>query len=92
MVWAGPGEVEGQSSSRKRWAEMINNVILVDFGTNCLSCVGKREWCQAFGSKVFVIPVPKKRGQGLCVTDDFCGISVVSVHVPYKTMCMIVKE
>ena len=88
----GPREVEGQSSSRKRWTEMINNVILADFGMNCLSCVEKREWCQAFGSKVFVIPVTKKRGQGLCVTDDFCGISVVSVHVPYKTMRMIVKE
>ena len=27
-----------------------------------------------------VIPVPKKRGQGPCVTDDYCDISVVSVH------------
>ena len=37
-----------------------------------------------------VIPVPKKRSKGLCVTDDFRGISLVSV--PYKATCMIVKE
>ena len=37
-----------------------------------------------------VIPVLKKRSRGPCVTDDFCGISFVSV--PYKAMCMIVKE
>ncbi len=37
-----------------------------------------------------VIPVPKKRSKGLCVTDDFRAISLVSV--PYKTVCMIVKE
>ena len=37
-----------------------------------------------------VVPVPKRRSKGLCVTDDFRGISLVSV--PYKAMCMIVKE
>ena len=37
-----------------------------------------------------VIPVPKKRSRGLFVMDDFRGIS--SVTVPYKGMCMIVKE
>ena len=37
-----------------------------------------------------MIPVPKKRSKGPCVTDDFRGISLVSV--PYKAMCMIVKE
>ena len=47
-----------------------------------------------------VIPVPKKdkgvRGgskggsKGPCVTDDFRGITLVSL--PYKAMCMIVKE
>ena len=37
-----------------------------------------------------VIPVPKKRSKGPCVTDDLSGISLVSV--PYKAMCMIVKE
>ena len=37
-----------------------------------------------------MIPVPKKRSRGPCNTDDFRGISLVSV--PYKAMCMIVKE
>ena len=37
-----------------------------------------------------VIPVPKKRSKRPCVTDDFRGISLVSV--PYKAMCIIVKE
>ena len=37
-----------------------------------------------------VIPVLKKRSRGLCNTDDFRGISLVSV--PYKALCMIVKE
>ena len=37
-----------------------------------------------------VIPVPKKRSKGPCVTDDFRGISFMAVL--YKTMCTIVKE
>ena len=37
-----------------------------------------------------MIPVPKKRSKGPCVTDDFHGISLV--FVPYKAMCIIVKK
>ena len=39
------------------------------------------------GESVAFGPCPSK---GPCVTDDFRGISLVSV--PYKAMCMIVKE
>ena len=37
-----------------------------------------------------MILMPKKRSRGPCNTDDFRGISLVSV--PYKALCMIVKE
>ena len=39
---------------------------------------------------IWKLSVGKRRSKGLCVTDDFRGISLVSV--PYKAMCMIVKE
>ena len=38
-----------------------------------------------------IVPVPKKRSRdtGVCVTDDFRGISLTSVA--YKAMCAIVQ-
>ena len=68
--------------------EVINNVILVDFW------YVKLHWREGMVPSIWKqgvgIPVPKKRSKGPCVTDDIHGISLVSV--PYKAMCMIVKE
>ena len=68
---------------------MISNVILVD----CWYELFKLCWegmVPSIWKQSVVIPVPKKRSKGPCVTDDFRGITLVSI--PYKTMCMIVKE
>ena len=37
-----------------------------------------------------IVPIPKKRSNGVCRTEDFQGISLVSVA--YKTMCSIVQQ
>ncbi len=37
-----------------------------------------------------IVPIPKKRSNGVCRTEDFRGISLVSVA--YKTMCSIVQQ
>ena len=34
------------------------------------------------------VPIPSKRGVGVCKMDEFRGISLVSI--PYKTMCSII--
>ena len=40
--------------------------------------------------KGIVVPVLKKKGMGICETDKFRGISLVSVV--YKMMCSLVQE
>ena len=35
-----------------------------------------------------IVPIPKKRGGGVCKVNEFQGISLVSV--PYKAMCSII--
>ena len=55
-------------------------------------------WCWRSGMipsewrRSIIVPVPKKRsrGTGVCVTDDFRGISLTSVA--YKAMCAIVTS
>ena len=37
-----------------------------------------------------VVPVPKTRDKGVCSTEEFCGISLVSVV--YKAMCLISRK
>ena len=66
------------------------SVILVDFWHEWFKLCWKEGMVPSIWKQSVVIPVPKKRSKGPCVTDDFCGISLVSVS--YKTMYMIVKE
>ena len=37
-----------------------------------------------------VVLVPKTRDKGACRTEEFCGISLVSVV--YKAMCLVIQE
>ena len=37
-----------------------------------------------------MVPVPKKKGKGICEVDNFCSIALVSVV--YKVMCSVVQE
>ena len=37
-----------------------------------------------------MVPVPKKRRQGACVTDNFRGVSLLSVV--YRAICIIIQE
>ena len=69
---------------------MMNNVRLVDFWYELFKLCWKEQMVPSIWKQSVVIPVPMKRSQGPCVADDFRGISAVSV--PYKTMCMIMKE
>ena len=39
-----------------------------------------------------VVPVPKKKGKGICEVDNFRGIAVVSVLVVYKLMCSMAQS
>ena len=91
VVWA-LGRLKGKVAPGKDGltAEMINNVILVDFWYELFKLCWKEGMVLSIWKQSVVIPVPKKRSKGPCVTDDFRGISLVSV--PYKAMCMIVKE
>ena len=69
---------------------MMNNVRLVDFWYELFKLCWKEQMVPSIWKQSVVIPVPKMSSKGPCVTDDFHGISAVSV--PYKTMCMIMKE
>ena len=91
MVWA-LGRLKGKAAPGKDGltAGMINNVILVDFWYELFKLCWKEGMVPSIWKQSVVIPVPKKTSKGPCVTDDFRGISLVSV--PYKAMCMIVKE
>ena len=91
VVWA-LGRLKGKAAPGKDGltAEMINNIILVDFWHELFKLCWKEGMVPSIWKQSVVIPVPKKRSKGPCVTDDFRGISLVSV--PYKAMCMIVKE
>ena len=37
-----------------------------------------------------IVPIPKKRSNGVCRTEDFRGILLASVA--FKTMCSIVQQ
>ena len=69
-------------------AEMIYSKVLVDFW-HCLF-----NWCWNNGMipserrRSAVVPIPKKRGSGVCKTDEYHGISLVSLA--YKAMCGII--
>ena len=91
VVWA-LGRLKGKAAPGKDGltAEMINNIILVDFWHELFKLCWKEGMVPSISKQSVVIPVPKKRSKGPCVTDDFRGISLVSV--PYKAMCMIIKE
>ena len=39
-----------------------------------------------------MVPVPKKKGKGICEVDNFRGIAVVSVLVVYKLMCSMAQS
>ena len=91
VVWA-LGRLKGKAAPGKDGltAEMINNIILVDFWHELFKLCWKEGMVPSIWKQSVVIPVPKKRSKDPCVTDDFRGISLVSV--PYKAMCMIIKE
>ncbi len=86
------GRLKGKADPEKDGltAEMMNKVILVDFWCELFKLCWKEGMVPSIWKQSVVIPVPKKRSKAPCFIDDFCGISLVSV--PYKTMCMIVKE
>ena len=89
VVWA-LGRLKGKAAPGKDGltAEMVVN--LVDFWYDLFKLCWKEGLVPSIWKQSVAIPVPKKRSKRPCVTDDFRGISLVSV--PYKAMCMIVKE
>ena len=52
-------------------AAMINNVILVEFWYELFKLCWKERMVLSIWKQSVVIPVPKKRSKGLCITDVF---------------------
>ena len=71
-------------------AEMISKDVLLQVWYELFKLCWKEGMMPSIWKHSDVILVSKKRSRGPCNTDDFRGISLVSV--PYKALCMIVKE
>ena len=71
-------------------AEMVDKDILVGFWYELFKLCWKEGMMPSIWKQTVVIQVPNKRSRGPCVTDDFHGMSLVTV--PYKAICVIVKE
>ena len=71
---------------------MVYRKVLVDFWWElCLDGVGEMGWSLLSRDvRNTIVPIPKKRGKGACVMDNFRGISLLSTV--YKAMCMIVQD
>ena len=71
-------------------AEMVSREVLVGFWWSLANLCWKHGMLPSMWKKGIVVPVPKKKGMGICETDKFRGISLVSVV--YKMMCSLVQE
>ena len=70
--------------------EMISKEVLLQVWYELFKLCWKEGMIPSIWKQSVVIPVPKMKSRGPCNTDDIWGISLVLV--PYKAMCMLVKE
>ena len=71
-------------------ATMMCSVALNRVWTTLFNLCWKNGLVPSLWKKSIIIPVPKKRGRGPCVTDNFRGISLTSVV--YKVLCTILNR
>ena len=70
--------------------EMMCCEVLVDFWWTLFVWCWRNRMPPSEWRTSVIVPIPKKRSNGVCRTEDFRGISLVSVA--YKTMCSIVQQ
>ena len=71
-------------------AEMVCRGVLVDFWCSLFSWCWKNEMVPSEWRRSTVVPTPKRNKSGVCKTEDFRGISLLSVA--YKAMCSIAQN
>ena len=71
-------------------AEMVDREVLVDLWWKLANLCWRHGLVPTVWRQGTVVPVPKKKGKGICEVDNFCSIALVSVV--YKVMCSVVQE
>ena len=71
-------------------AEMVCCNVLVDVWYSLFNWCWRYRRVPSEWRKSVIIPVPKRKRQGVCKVDDFRGISLTSIA--YKAMCSIVHR
>ena len=71
-------------------AEMVDREVLVDLWWRLANLCWRHGLVPSVWRQGTVVPVPKKKGKGICEVDNFRGIALVPVV--YKVMCSMVQE